>query len=181
LQVVNKLEWRRWAKSQPPPTTDEAALVVEGIRAWLARLDKGGVLIYLPIPGEIDLTPLLDIHKLSFFTTRTPVEGPCTIHRLPAPLERHPFGFMQPEASAPTVSPLLIDVALVPGLVFARHGTRIGHGAGYYDMLLPELDSRAHRVGVTLARMVVETLPKTDRDIDMDFLATESGCRRVES
>jgi 5-formyltetrahydrofolate cyclo-ligase len=178
---MNKGEWRRWAREQPPPTAEESALVAEGLRLWLAKLGERGVLVYLPLPGEIDLSPLLNMPGLSFFTTRTPVEGPCTIHRLPSPLERHPYGFMQPKATAPTVSPLSIDAALVPGLVFDRGGARIGHGAGYYDMLLPELDRRAQRVGVTLERMVVERLPKTDLDVNMDYLATENGCRQVES
>jgi 5-formyltetrahydrofolate cyclo-ligase len=107
--------------------------------------------------------------------TRTPRRGPLTIHALEEPLERHPFGYLQPRADATPVDPATIDVVLVPGLLFARDGGRLGHGKGYYDTLLSSINPRPYLIGVTVDRRLVDRLPMTDHDVWMDAVATETG------
>jgi 5-formyltetrahydrofolate cyclo-ligase len=62
---------------------------------------------------------------------------------------------------------------LVPGVLFDRHGGRLGHGKGYYDTLLR--GQSMYRIGVTLARRVIEQVPTTVDDVRMDALVTELG------
>ncbi len=65
-----------------------------------------------------------------------------------------------------------IDLVIVPGISFDRHGHRIGYGAGYYDRFLANL--RALRVGLCYDALLCEKIPSQDHDIDMDLVITET-------
>lgn len=97
------------------------------------------------------------------------------MHLLTNDLERHPFGYLQPPPEAPMVEVSTLEVALVPGLLFDRHGGRLGHGKGYYDQLLARAHPRPYTVGVTLERRVVDRVPMNTNDVIMGGLITEKG------
>ncbi len=77
------------------------------------------------------------------------------------------------------MSPARIEVALVPGLAFDGRGGRVGRGKGYYDRLLSGLSPSALRVGVTLHRLMTESVPYESYDVSMTHLITESGVFEV--
>jgi 5-formyltetrahydrofolate cyclo-ligase len=134
------------------------------------------VLLYLPMGDEINLLPLTESEQsIRFVATRTPQRGDLTIHELGGPLEVHRFGFLQPHASAREVGVPEIDIALLPGLAFDLHGTRLGHGAGYFDRLLRFTRPDARLAGVVPADLVVDRLPADGHDIPVGYLATEQG------
>ena len=135
------------------------------------------VLTFLAMPGEVSLACLHDDPALSLGVTRTPRQGPLTIHRLQGLLETHPFGYLQPTADAELMDPAAIEAVLVPGVLFSATGARLGHGRGYYDQLLSSLEPRPWLVGITVDRRVVEGLPMADTDVWMEAIATESGYR----
>ncbi len=114
-----------------------------------------------------------------FAITRTPENGPLTVHAATAPLELHRYGFWQPTQDTPELPTDQIRVALVPGLLFDRHGNRLGHGMGYYDDLLNRLPASCTRVGVCWSVNVVDLLPTEPRDEPMTYLATENGVKPV--
>lgn len=178
--VLSKVELRRRARDVAPPSPGEEELVVAGLAEWLRGVPGTAVLTYLPLPGEIDVTPLASlVPGRAWYVTRTPPEGWLTVHRLDGARERHPFGFEQPAAGAPEVSPEVLDVALLPGLAFDRSGIRLGHGKGYYDELCSRLRPDALTVGVTVERRIVEAIPSEPYDRPVRFLATETGVRPV--
>lgn len=154
--------------------------MVEGLVAAVAALPASSVLVYLSMPGEIPaervVEPLLGLHR--FFTTRTPETGWLSIHPIDAPRETHRLGYPQPASGSRAVDPADVGVALVPGLCFDRFGGRIGWGKGYYDELLSRMP-RSMRIGVTLERRIVESIPLEPHDVRMTHLATERGVRSV--
>ena len=160
---------------------DQAGATVDGIVEWLSGADipVGSVVIYLPLPDEIDVTPVLDRVSRTFAVTRTPPSGPLTLHPVDAPRERHRYGFEQPVATAPLVDPSTVAVVLAPGLAFGPEGERLGRGGGYYDRFLPTVPGSAARVGVTVSALVVEGIPTDTFDVPMTHLATETGVRPV--
>ena len=134
----------------------------------------------MAIPGELDLEPVVArLPMIEWLTTRTPPAGPLTVHPYHSPLELHRFGFHQPVASVPKVPPARIEVALVPGLTFDTRGRRLGRGKSYYDRLLAGLPASALRVGVTLERLMAETVPVEPHDVAMTHLVTENGVRQI--
>lgn len=173
--TVEKEKWRSIAASIPPTTSEESAAITTTVEEVLRRNDWRVVLTFLAMPGEVDLGALRSVIGLALVVTRTPKNGPLTIHALEEPLERHPFGYLQPRPEASPADPSGIEVALVPGLLFARDGGRLGHGKGYYDRLLASLHPRPYLIGVTVDRRVADELPMTENDIWMDAIATETG------
>lgn len=82
------------------------------------------------------------------------------------------FGILEPRPGTPTVSPLALDLVIVPGVVFSRDGYRIGYGGGYYDRFLTT--TKATTVGLVYQAFLREFEPDT-WDQAVDFLMTEEG------
>lgn len=182
-----KARWRTWAKlarlsagDAPPHVRDQT--IAAHVRAWKAYRDARHVLFYLPAPGEVDLTELTRDPSRTLYTTRTwpRPDLPLTVHPYdPETLETHAFGFTQPSATAASVDPGILELALVPGLAFDAAGTRLGYGRGYFDRLLAELPTAAVKVGVAPLATVVPRLPHEPHDVPMDYLVTERGVQAV--
>ena len=180
---AGKEEFRGWARRvrRSGIPEDQAAATVDGVVEWLvaADLPAGSVVMYLPLPDEIDVTPVPDRVSRTFAITRTPPSGPLTLHPLGSARERHRFGFEQPVATAPIVDPSTVAVVLTPGLAFGPDGERLGRGGGYYDRFLLAVPDGAARVGVTVSNLVVDGIPTESHDVPMTHLATENGVRTV--
>jgi 5-formyltetrahydrofolate cyclo-ligase len=153
--------------------------VVEGLRCGLPDLITAGYLLtYRPMVGEIDLDPLL--HLCPCAVTRTWPQGRLTVHSADVEMEQHRWGYLQPVATASELPLDDIGAVLVPGVLFDRFGGRLGHGAGYYDRLLPRLRSGIAVVGVVTEDRVFDRVPTDAHDVCMTHLATEAGVRAVE-
>lgn len=163
---------------RPRPGPEVRRRVVEEVSRWLERHRPGVVVGFLAMADEIDMTPLVDAHPdIRFGLTRTASEVTLTVHDFHAPRERHRFGFEQPVADAPRISPQEIDVVLVPGLAFGRDGRRLGRGAGYYDRFLADLP--AEKVALTTSDRLRDDLPLEPHDVQVDWIATEEGVFRA--
>lgn len=71
-----------------------------------------------------------------------------------------------------------IDLAIVPGLAFDHENNRLGHGKGYYDKLLK--DMQAYKIGIGFDFQKIRRIPATEHDIKMDLVITnqdeENSC-----
>ncbi len=128
------------------------------------------------MPNELSLDGLAEAFGWQrFAVTRTPPDGPLTLHPAIGSMEQHRYGFPQPTADAFELQPCHISLALVPGVAFDGRGTRLGHGVGYYDELLARLPRDCPRVGVACRDLVFDRLPSEPHDVAMTHLATEDG------
>lgn len=84
------------------------------------------------------------------------------------------WGTRIPRSHTP-VDPSTIDVVVVPGMAFDRHGGRLGRGAGVYDRFLARLPERTLRIGLIPEALLVERLPTEAHDVPMHAVATERG------
>lgn len=160
-ETLTKAAWRRWVRELPPPGS--AAEVQAALRAFLGS-SPGVVGAYEALPGEVDLAGLLDGLDATVVLPR--LEGDeVTWHG----------------AGAGPVDPSGLDVLLVPGRAFDRHGIRLGRGGGHYDRLLPRLRPGVPTVGVTVDERVVPRLPTQPHDAPMTHLATQSGVHVVRA
>jgi len=191
VPAAGKAAWRAWAQrvrrawaaTPGRREADEAALRSQ-LAAWAPWRDARLALVYVAFGDELDpIDPRWSVGGAlapALATTRTVGPGkPLQLRAWVEPLERHPFGFLQPRPDAPPVDPGTIDLVLAPGLAFDVHGARLGHGHGHYDRLLPRIPGHVPRVGVTLDALVVERLPTEPHDAPMTHLLTPSGVRAV--
>ncbi len=83
------------------------------------------------------------------------------------------FGLSEPNAkiNQPFDSELL-DLILIPGIVFDLSGNRIGFGKGYYDHFLSHLKNEIPYVALAYDFQVLDVIPHEKHDIQMDHILT---------
>lgn len=127
------------------------------------------VLMYYPLPDEVDVRPLIEMAHSQHKKIILPVVcGSSLVLKAyqPGCLCKGAFGIMEPvgEVFSDYAS---IDWALVPGMAFDPSGHRLGRGKGYYDRLLPRL-CNAWKVGVCFRFQYMENIPSLNHDVMMD-------------
>jgi len=173
---TNKDEWRRHIRATSVPIPADVATAVQTYLLELLADIPGLVLFYRSMPGEIDLEPVADqLGWQRMVVTRTPDEGPLTIHPAIGAMEQHRYGFAQPVDDAMVIEPHHVSATLVPAMAFDRTGARLGHGRGYYDELLARIPADRPRVGVTTEQFFVDQIPTEPHDIPMTHVVTETG------
>jgi len=133
---------------------------------------------FWPLPGEIDLRPLLLAlagRGCKLLLPETTLQGHKLVFRRwrwGKPLVPGRFGTWHPlgEAAAP-------DVVLAPMLAWDGQGRRLGYGGGYYDRTLGGLPG-ALRLGCAFAGQFVAVVPAGPGDQRLDAVATELGVTR---
>ena len=120
---------------------------------WIARMLQEGKRVCLPVivgKGHMKAVALRHANDL--------IEGPYGIER---------------PAEDIGIPPTQVDLAIVPGLLFDRSGTRLGRGGGYYDRFLSQ--TGAFRLAVCFARQLVPRLSAHPHDQRMDAILSENG------
>lgn len=71
------------------------------------------------------------------------------------------------------IDPELVDLIIVPGVVFDRDGYRIGYGGGYYDRFLSKIDKNVPKIAIAFDLQVIDKVPREYYDIPVDYIFTE--------
>lgn len=90
-------------------------------------------------------------------------------------------GLREPPALAPRIEIAQVDVFLVPGLLFAPDGTRLGRGGGHYDRLLARARPDALRIGICYSDRVRDALPSAPHDVPVHLLVTDRAVHRCRA
>ncbi|MEP3890703.1 MAG: 5-formyltetrahydrofolate cyclo-ligase [Hellea sp.] len=133
---------------------------------------------YWPMPGELDILPLLEAchgQGQSIALPCTPRRGKPLTFREWVPsdsLKAGPYGTSEPYPEKPDVLPNLV---LVPLLAFTQHGERLGYGGGFYDRTLAALKSEQEifACGIAYAAQEAATLPVDEFDYPLDGILTD--------
>ncbi|MGC8904571.1 5-formyltetrahydrofolate cyclo-ligase [Thermus sp.] len=149
--------------------------VLSALLPWLRERGFRHILLYHPLPHELDLTPLVEAYPVRYYLPKVAGEG-LSVHPW-GPLAPGPFGLKEPTTEA--VDPGVLELIVVPGLAFDREGFRLGHGKGYYDRFL--FGVRALSLGVVPEALLLPRLPRDPWDIPVAFLATEREVRRSDA
>lgn len=157
---------RQYSKEQ----LEEMSLeIVEKLLAHPQVQSSRAILLYSPLPDEVDVSPMLD--TLAGKTVLLPkVTGDTSMElRLYTGMEglsAGAFGIMEPtgEVFSDYQS---IDLAVVPGMAFDAEGHRLGRGRGYYDRLLAQLPN-VYKIGVCFSFQLMEAIPADMTDVPMD-------------
>jgi len=134
-------------------------------------LETGYIAAFYPTKSEPQIVPFLkklaeegrlllprvqDKQKMEF----------VHIQNLESDLQEGTFGIMEPKADLPAHENPPIAF-LVPGIVFGKDGSRIGHGNGYYDRYLASFKG-IPRIGIAYSAQMRNSVPQNATDVRMD-------------
>ena len=177
---MTKQELRAAMRRQPLPTADASRPVIECLREHPRFRSAYTLLLYSALPDEVQTQSLLDelvAEGRCVLLPRVVSDTDMELRRYSGrhDLERGAFGIMEPTGALFT-DYRSIEVAVVPGMAFDRHGHRLGRGRGYYDRFLPLLP-QAYKMGVCLPSRLVGEVPTDENDVVMDCVVTQSARR----
>ncbi len=145
--------------------------------------------VYLSIDGEPNLTLTILKAKKRKNIILTPVIHGKTLRFSPlnnkSVLRKNRLGIQEPSTQI-FIEPLLLDVVLVPLVVFDNRGTRVGMGAGYYDRCFQFLLSRTSwnkpkMIGIGYEFQRVENIKRQPWDVPLWGAVTEKGIYKFQS
>jgi 5-formyltetrahydrofolate cyclo-ligase len=152
------------------------------------HLPRGAVVSgYWPLPGELDIRPLMQQiheagHRIALPVVKAKGQPLFFRHWTPGTaLIQGAFKVMTPPEGAPELEP---QVLLVPMLAFDAAGYRLGYGGGFYDRTLEKRRHEAHSghpvlaIGIAFAAQETESLPRGPFDQRLDWIATEAWARK---
>jgi len=168
-------EFRAWAKERLLTMSAETkAKESEKLSFELSKrstLENGYIAAFYPTELEPQIIPFLK--KLAIenrlllprVLNKQKMEF-VLVQNLSSDLCAGAFKIMEPKADLPAFenSPMAF---LVPGIVFGKDCSRIGHGAGYYDRFLAAFKG-IPRLGVAYSVQIRNSLPQNATDMKMD-------------
>ncbi|MBI3333767.1 MAG: 5-formyltetrahydrofolate cyclo-ligase [Candidatus Omnitrophica bacterium] len=170
-------------RQQPEQSRQAKSLKIARALARLALYRRAKVVLcYASIDGEVETRFIL--RKILADGKRAAV--PVVVRRgkrliaaeiRDPDLELKPNGpFRIPEPSRlklRPISPLELDLVLVPGVAFDRAGRRLGRGGGYFDRFLTKVQPEIPRVGLAFKFQLLRQLPGEPHDQPVGRVITE--------
>jgi 5-formyltetrahydrofolate cyclo-ligase len=142
------------------------------------------ILFFAPLPGEIDLWPLLEESVPAGTTAALPWFDPATqtyrARRVENPADEMvtgKFGVREPVSSCVEIPLEKFDLVLVPGVAFDLRGNRLGRGKGFYDRLLTKISGV--KCGVGYDFQLLEKIPAEPHDARVNFILTPGRCVKI--
>jgi 5-formyltetrahydrofolate cyclo-ligase len=167
---------------------ERSTRIVERLLGLDAVRAARGVALFWPIVErhEVDLRPLDASLRARGARIAYPAIEPDTNRMAfrwtddPASLAERGKGFREPPPEAPECARGELDVVVVPAIVLAPDGHRIGYGAGYYDRALPDVAPPAVTVGIGYDYQLLAEVPVTEGDVPVDWIVTDAREMRAE-
>ncbi|MBO5415846.1 MAG: 5-formyltetrahydrofolate cyclo-ligase [Clostridia bacterium] len=137
------------------------------------------VLMYYPIKGEIDITPVAAEAFARGKRVAYPIcdtESRTMTFRYVeslSELREGSYSIPEPHESAPAFDGGEHALCIIPAFAFDKDGYRLGYGGGYYDRFLKSFVGTA--LGAVYSEFLTDALPRGYYDIAASVVVTERG------
>lgn len=163
----------------PLERREAARKVFELVEQTAAFMLADNILMYHSLPDELSTIELIDRwhDRKNFYLPR--VNG-VNLDILPYDRSRlHLGAFNIEEPDGDDVADIAdIELIIVPGVAYDRHGNRIGRGKGFYDRLLRDTD--AVTMGVGYGCQLCDDIEPDTFDVPVHYVITEQGIIKVK-
>ena len=124
------------------------------------------ILFYAAFDGEVETKDMIEQAQAQGKRVALPRINKKDKHITPILMEHAmeklafgSYGIKEPAPHAQTLHLEEIDMIVVPGIAFDRHGNRLGRGRGYYDRFLDDVSPHVPTVGLAFDFQVVDAIP----------------------
>jgi len=151
----------------------------------LPEFDRAAtMMIYLPIPEEVDVSPLALRGWQEEKTVAAPKLSWDKRHMVPIEIRSLETGliesrsYLREPADGEPVSLDMLDLVIVPALAFDRKGNRLGRGGGFYDRFLASPEFKGTSVGIAFREQLLDELPVDEHDVPVHVVVTDEEVLR---
>lgn len=161
---------------------EKSLKVFNNIKRLKEYTNANNIMSFVPFRNEINtniiINDFLNKNKKVFIPISNPKDNSLTISELKSlenDLEKGHFGVLEPKRDCiRTSSPDILELIIVPGLVFDKSGYRIGYGGGYYDRFLSNFKITPSTISLCYDFQLIDNVPKEKFDLPVDIIVTES-------
>jgi 5-formyltetrahydrofolate cyclo-ligase len=155
----------------------QSAQITQHLLAWPKLSGCARVALYAAFGSEVATAQLHDaLRQRGVGVVYPRLAGEhLTFHQVDdvAALREAEFRIAAPCESAPRVELKDVELVVLPGLGFDRHGGRLGYGKGFYDRALQ--DHVGVTVGLCYTQTWVEQVPRDSWDRVLDYVVLPHG------
>ena len=153
-------------------------LIIENLGKFIKNAEN--IMIFMDMKNEVKITKLMKLYpEKSFFIPKITdsKNREMKINKYKEnELVLHKFGYYE-SSSSDFYNENILDIVIVPAVVFDLEKNRIGFGGGYYDTFLKKIREENKKVlfiGICYDFQIIEKVPAEEHDVVLDFVVSES-------
>ena len=153
-------------------------LIIENLGKFIKNAEN--IMIFMDMKNEVRITKLMELYpEKSFFIPQITdsKNREMKINKYEEnELVLHKFGYYE-SFSSDFYNENILDIVIVPAVVFDLEKNRIGFGGGYYDTFLKKIREENKKVlfiGICYDFQIIEKVPAEEHDVVLDFVVSES-------
>ena len=153
-------------------------LIIENLEKFIKNAEN--IMIFMDMKNEVRITKLMKLYpEKSFFIPKITdsKNREMKINKYEEnELVLHKFGYYE-SSSSDFYNENILDIVIVPAVVFDLKKNRIGFGGGYYDTFLKKIREENKKIlfiGICYDFQIIEKVPAEEHDVVLDFVVSES-------
>ena len=153
-------------------------LIIQNLEKFIKNAEN--IMIFMDMKNEVKITKLMKLYpEKSFFISKITdsKNREMKINRYNEnELVLHKFGYYE-SSSSDFYNENILDIVIVPAVVFDLEKNRIGFGGGYYDTFLKKIrggNKKVLFIGICYDFQIIEKVPAEEHDVVLDFVVSES-------
>ena len=153
-------------------------LIIQNLEKFIKNAEN--IMIFMDMKNEVRITKLMKLYpEKSFFIPKITdsKNREMKINRYNEnELVLHKFGYYE-SSSSDFYNENILNIVIVPAVVFDLEKNRIGFGGGYYDTFLKKIREENKKVlfiGICYDFQIIEKVPSEEHDVVLDFVVSES-------
>ena len=153
-------------------------LIIQNLEKFIKNAKN--IMIFMDMKNEVKITKLMKLYpEKSFFISKITdsKNREMKINRYNEnELVLHKFGYYE-SSSSDFYNENILDIVIVPAVVFDLEKNRIGFGGGYYDTFLKKIrggNKKVLFIGICYDFQIIEKVPVEEHDVVLDFVVSES-------
>ena len=153
-------------------------LIIQNLEKFIKNAEN--IMIFMDMKNEVRITKLMKLYpEKSFFISKITdsKNREMKINKYEEnELILHKFGYYE-SSSSDFYNENILDIVIVPAVVFDSKKNRIGFGGGYYDTFLKKIREENKKIlfiGICYDFQIIEKVPAEEHDVVLDFVVSES-------